>query len=363
MLNHLGPYMINNIFPLFLIIISFTTSIYPQNNIAANFEIQEIGKNIYAVIRKDPPGLMCDGNSVIIINKDHVVIVDAPEASNEIIKELKKMTDKPVRYVINTHWHDDHITGNQAYHDAYPNAEFIAHKNILEYLPHQGLINRNNMISSAPGGVEYLKSLLEKNESMAGGPMTDEERVSFINDIALVEHYLDIVPNTEYFLPKITFNDKYILEEDKKIEIIKAGNAHTAGDIVVFLPDEKILITGDIVVHPVPLVGAEQSHIDEWGATLDKLISKNAKTIVPGHGKVMHDNSYLSLLSGLFNSICRQTKDAVAQGKTLDEIHTSIDLEEFREEIAGDSQLKKILFNYYVKGPGVTAAFNELNKK
>jgi cyclase len=329
----------------------------------SNFEFQKIGNGVYAVIRKDPPGLMCDGNSGIIINENDVVIVDAPEATREIIARLKKLTDKPVKYVINTHWHDDHITGNEYYRDTYPDVEFIAHKNTKEYLPVQGLVNRNNMIQSAPGGVAYLKSLLQKNESFGGGPITDEERESYLSDIKLVEHYLSIVPATEFLLPTITFEDTLTLKcGNRKIELKKIGDGHTAGDIVVFLPKEKILFTGDLVVAPIPLVGSEQSNISSWSTTLRNLRSLEAGTIVPGHGKVMHDDTYIKNMESLFNSIYMLTGEAVSSSLSLDDTIKSINLERFESRFAGDSKLLKTLFSYYVKGPSIRAAYNELKK-
>lgn len=329
----------------------------------SNFEFQKIGNGIYAAIRKDPPGLMCDGNSGIIINENDVVIIDAPEATKEIIAELKKLTDKPVKYVINTHWHDDHITGNQYYRDAYPGVEFIAHKNTKEYLPVQGLTNRNNMIQSAPGGVAYLKSLLEKNESFGGGPITEEERESYLSDIRLVEHYLYIVPKTEFLLPTITFEDTLTLNcSSRKIELKKIGNGHTSGDIVVFLPEEKILFTGDLVISPIPLVGSEQSSIGTWGAALKNLRSFKSEKIVPGHGKVMQDDNYIKNMESLFNSIYMLTGEAVASGLSLDDTIKSINLESFENRFAGNSKLLKVLFGYYVKGPSIRAAYRELKK-
>src|SRR5215216_6327832 len=73
---------------------------------ARNFEVQKIAEGVYAVIRKDPPGLMVDANSVFIINDDDVFVVDtsgAPSTTKEVLAALRKLTDKPVKYVINTH--------------------------------------------------------------------------------------------------------------------------------------------------------------------------------------------------------------------------------------------------------------------
>lgn len=335
-----------------------------KDNVAANFRVEQIAKGVYALLRNDPPGLMCDGNSGFIVNDDHVIVVDAPESSREVIKAIKKITDKPVKYVINTHWHDDHIIGNQVYKEAYPNVEFIAHSSALTYLPEQGLKNRNAMLQSAPGGLAYIKTLLEKGESFGGGKITEEEKESIKSDIKLVEQYLEVVPKAEIILPTKTFQDSLTLESKNRIvKLISFGGGHTAADIIVYLPNEKIVFSGDLVIHPIPLVGGEQSLIKEWSRSLNKIIDLNSNAIIPGHGDVLCKTDYLKQMSSLFDFIYNEVNRFVNEGKTLEEIRKQIVLDEFKKQFAGDSKLKQILFDYYVKGPAVTAAYKEVSKK
>src|SRR6476646_2323177 len=94
------------------------------------FKIVKLAKGVYAAIRTEPPGLTVNANSVFIINDNDVVVVDTtltPGTARETIAALKQLTNKPVRCVINTHWHDDHIMGNQAYREAFPGVELIGH--------------------------------------------------------------------------------------------------------------------------------------------------------------------------------------------------------------------------------------------
>jgi glyoxylase-like metal-dependent hydrolase (beta-lactamase superfamily II) len=131
----------------------------------------------------------------------------------------------------------------------------------------------------------------------------------------------------------------------------------------VHLPNEGIVITGDLVVYPIPLVGNPQSHIADWSGTLDKVIALHAKTIVPGHGPVLHDDSYLKTLSEMFASITKQVKDAVARGDTLEQVRKSVNLSDFKRRLAGESPVRKLLFDNYVAGPAIGAAFTEASGK
>src|SRR5689334_46827 len=114
------------------------------------FSVERLADGVYAAVRTDPPGLMVDANSLFIVNDNDVVVVDAPEASVQMIAALRRITGKPVSYLINTHWHDDHVIGNAAWRKAYPGIRFIAHASLREYLPTTGAKNRAAMIKGAP---------------------------------------------------------------------------------------------------------------------------------------------------------------------------------------------------------------------
>lgn len=351
---------------LFVIVQGVSSSLETQPP-ASNFEVQKLAEGVYAVVRKDLPGFMVDANNVFIINDDHVVVVDsngAPSITKEVLGALRKITNKPVKYVINTHWHDDHIRGNQVYRDNFPGVEFIAHTATREYLPNQGAINRKQFLEQAPQFLEAIKDSLAKNKSLTGSDLTAEERASYSSDVSLAGFVLSEGASAQTVLPTITLESTLRLHSGNRvIDTMHLGSGHTAGDIVVHLPNERIVVTGDLVVWPVPLVGDPQSHIREWPATLTKLLALNATTIVPGHGPVMRDDSYVRTLVEMFASITQQTDAAVARGETLPQVRKSVKLDEFRNKLAGDSPVRKLLFASYVASPAVAAAFREASKK
>jgi cyclase len=331
------------------------------------YKVEKLADGVYALIRQDPVGWMVVSNCVFIINDEDVVVVDTGGANSlakQMIAELRTLTNKPVRYVINTHWHDDHILGNAAYKEAFPEAEFVAHAATREYLPTRGVTARKSMEEGAPLFAKQLQDALDRNESPAGGPMGDEERTALQSDVRLVHRYLEEVKATPVILPTITVDDRFTLHRgDRVIDIRYFGRAHTSGDIVVHLPKEGILITGDIVIAPVPLVGSDQSHVADWGQTLEKLRALKATTIVPGHGPVLHDDKQLEVLSRMFMSITEQTRAGLGRGESLDQIRKGIDLREFKQALAGDSTLKRILFANYVVQPATASAYADLGGK
>src|SRR6185436_19362822 len=105
------------------------------------------------------------------------------------------------------------------------------------------------------------------------------------------------------------------------------------------------------------------SYVTGWIAALDSLRSLRARIIVPGHGPVMHDDSYVQLVARLLTSAKEQAVAAVGRGETLAQARKSIDLAEFRRRMAGDDKARQILFDNFVNGPLVGRAFAEASTK
>jgi cyclase len=293
-----------------------------------DFEMVKLAEGVYVARRTEPAGLTTNANSVFIINQEDVVVVDAtltPGTAREELAALRKLTDRPVRYVVNTHWHDDHIMGNVAYREAFPGADFIAHERTREYLPTTGLNNRQMAMSPGgyPGFIGALKRRLEKNESVFGGPLDEEERAVLASDIKIAERYMAENPKAGVVLPTITLRERLTLHRGGRvIDILYLGRGHTSGDIVVHLPNEGILVAGDLVIHPVPYVGNPQSHPGDWGETLEKLLALK-----------------------------------------IEQVRKSVNLDEFRKLFVGDSRVRRDIFDSYVLGAGLAAAYADATAK
>ena len=334
---------------------------------AANFELKQLAEGVYGVIRKDPPGFMVDANDLFIINEDDVVVVDtngAPSTTRLVLTALRKLTSKPVSYVINTHGHDDHIRGNVVYKEAFPGVQFIAHEKTREALLTVGESNRKSFLEGAPKFCSTLEDLVKTGKSLGGGELTAEERIAYESDVRLARLAINEAPGAPAIIPTVTVSDRLTLYRgNRTIEIQYLGRGHTSGDLVVYLPQESIVATGDLVVWPVPFTGSDQSHIGDWARTLERICALNPKTIVPGHGPVLSDCSYLKTMAGLFASIQQQADAAESRGETLEQARKSIKLDDFKQKIAGDSTLRKLLFANYVAYPAVAAAYQDARQK
>ena len=328
--------------------------------------LQKIADGVYAAIRPEPPGLMFDANSIFIVNDTDVIVVDTnitPSSARASLAALMKLTNKPVTAVINTHWHDDHIIGNQVYHDVFPSAEFIAQKTTMDDLPTIGAANRKQLVEMGPQMVMQLQMSVDQRKSLTGNALSDEERTSYLSDIASAKRYFAEAPAMQVVMPtKLVETSLTLTRGKRKIEVLFLGRAHTSADLVVWLPEERIAITGDLVVSPIPLIGST-SHPLEFGATLEKLLAMKPAMFIPGHGPVMRDDKYVRQEVALLASLKSQVEASVARGDALAQARKSVNLDEFKRQFAGSSQALGFIFDNYVASSGVAAAYRDATKK
>ncbi len=342
-----------------LTFLAFTTTA-PQL-VSAQFTVERVAPGIYATIRAEPPGQAFESNSVFIIGDSGVIVVDAQSnlpATREVLAALRRITRKPVTALILTHWHFDHITGARVYRDAFPGVAIITHTRTAEAIDTGGP-GRRSFLESLPQAKAYFQGVLDAGKSFDGAPLDAEERASIASDLQIADRYAttpaDFVPVT----PTQLFTDRLTLHQGRRtIELLYLGRGHTAGDIVVHLANEGVLITGDLVTAPTPLVGTT-SFPHEFATTLDRLGALHPQVIIPGHGPVMRSAEYLRQETALLHSLVSQTDSLVALGDTLAQVRAAIDLRPWRSWFAGESKVRRILFYSYVTSPGVERAYQE----
>lgn len=258
----------------------------PYTGIAAG-EAQEhaglarIADGIYSYLdEKNPlPSRSFGANAGIIIGRDGIVVVDTLISAKEgqrFIRDIKAVTNKPVRYVVNTHEHLDHSLGN---------SEFVSLGAIV--------IGHRNCKKNAEAAAS---TILQKAGNYG---LTDE-----------------MLQGTKVVAPSVTFSDRMEIDlGDRKVELIYAGSSHTDGSIVVYVPDAKTMFAGDILFtnfHP----NMRDGDIPGWAAVLDSILAMDVTVIVPGHGplsskkEIQDMKEYLLTCEKLGRELAAQGKDA-----------------------------------------------------
>lgn len=325
------------------------------------FEMVKVADGVYAAIRTEPLPRQVDGNSIVLINDQDVIVVDAnitPSSARAILAEIRKLTDKPVRYVVNTHWHDDHVFGNMVYQDAFPQVEFIAHDKTRAGILTGTTENLKQRREIYPKAQANIEKELADGKDREGKPLTEEGRKDRAELLALFKESIPEFETVRLVPSTITLDKEMTLYRGKRvIRLLHVGRGNTEGDLIIHLPEEKILITGDLLVHPIPF--SFGSFLGEWIQTLGRLRALEAGTIIPGHGSIQKDREYHDLVVSLLESTLRQTQEAVKKGLSLEETRKAVDLESFRAKLAGDDPTRNSAFTNYFVTPAVERAYLE----
>jgi glyoxylase-like metal-dependent hydrolase (beta-lactamase superfamily II) len=243
----------------------------------AKFDIQKVADGVYAAVAA--PAYKVNSNTAIIESDDGVMIVDThskPSAARVIVEHLRDLTSKPVRYVVNTHFHWDHWHGNEVYPSIYPGAEIVTNQLTREAMVRKGLKRIQDHVRQMPAEIAQLKAALAK----ATG---DSERERLRDDLRMAEAYLAEVTGLKPALPTMAFERTMkIYRRDREIHLLFLGRAHTEGDVFVYLPKEKVVITGDALIGWTPYMG--DGYPEDWAGTLDRLAELDFTHIIMGHG-------------------------------------------------------------------------------
>jgi glyoxylase-like metal-dependent hydrolase (beta-lactamase superfamily II) len=259
----------------------------------AAHRFQPIAPGVYAAIGTGT--LNVGSNSCVIVNPEDVLVVDShitPESARVLIREIRTVTDKPVRFLVNTHFHFDHANGNQVF--AAP-VDIIGHeftrRKLLGDVMAKGTIF-GETLAGLPNQIDQLKQrAAAEKDATAKARLEQQLRVQ--------QAYADQVKEVKPTPPSVTLNDHMTLfRGDREIRMIHPGRAHTAGDVVVFLPRERVVCTGDLLVAGIS--NLSDGYVNEWPATLEKVRALDFTDVVPGHGdpwkgkeKIDHWQAYL----------------------------------------------------------------------
>ncbi|MBX7151912.1 MBL fold metallo-hydrolase [bacterium] len=332
-----------------------------ETGIAPPLEPKKIADGVYVIHHNAAATGFPQGNTTVIVGEREVLVVDAcflPSTAREDIAKIKTWTDKPVRYLVNTHWHYDHTWGNSTYAAAFPSIGIIAHKVTLEEM--EGF-NKEWLIRY-PNDLKKLKQKVESGKDENGNPLKEDAIKAIKNDIAAREKVVAEFVNFTDRLPNLSFETELNINlGNREVQIKHMGLGNTAGDAVIFLPKEKILITGDILVYPTPYLCS--GYPSEWNGTLQRMAALGPVQIVPGHGEILNDMSYLNQIVRLLTTTVSEVRRVfykLGNGAQLEDVQKTMDLAAIRKEFAGDDKYLGDFFDRTVQGCLIRDAFYEV---
>jgi cyclase len=239
-----------------------------------------------------------------------------PSSARALIGQIRGLTDKPVRYAVNTHFHWDHAQGNQAYPAAFPReVAIVSSEATREILRTEGLVRVKQQLEQGPSQIAARRERIAAEKDPAARARLEDE-------VRQHEAYLGELRSLELVLPDLTFDKSLILHRpERDIVLLFLGRGHTSGDVVTYLPKEKVVATGDLLHGWMPFMG--DGYAAEWILTLDQLGKLDFEWIIGGHGDVK-PRAHLAAFRSYLADLIEETRRARGRGEALDQAKTSV---------------------------------------
>ena len=282
------------------------------------FNFTRVADGVYIAVGTGALSVVC--NAGIIVNDNDVMVVDthiSPAAAWALREELKTITPKPIRYVVNTHFHVDHAHGNQIYG---PEVEVIGHEFARERLLAGDSMRGgayDALIATLPNQIAGLKT--------KAGAATGAAREKLDAQLAVAEQSLAAANAVKPTPPSVTLSQSMTLfRGGREIRLMFLGRGHTGGDVVVFLPRERVAFTGDLQLANTSYMG--DSYPAEWADTLERLKALEFDTMVPGHGTPFNDKARITYFQAYLRDFWKQMQTMHAAKVPMEEAEKRLDM-------------------------------------
>lgn len=304
--------------------------------------MERITDGVYAILHDDAiltfPSGATDwphGNVGVIEGNDGVLVIDSdllPSRAAADIALIRRVTAKPVRYLVNTHWHGDHTHGNAVYRDSFPAVTIVGARDNAQFIG----VNQTRFARSATAEGSTTRAILARHESLLARGTDSTGRVFTAGERTLLARVIEQrrIQLTEFATiraapPTLLFDDRMTLDlGGRRVELVNRGHANSPADVTAYLPVERVLFTGDIVVWPVPYTF--DAYPGPWARVLRDLEALPVTAMVPGHGPIFADNGHLRQVRELLEHAIAQADVLIRNGKLQRDVETTVDLDGFK---------------------------------
>jgi len=329
--------------------------------------VTKLADGVYEIRHPDAPDTFPQGNTLVVIGDSSVLVVDScylQSSAREDIAQIREWTDRPVRFLVNTHEHGDHNFGNRAYAEAFPGITIIAQTETLRTMK----LRQPPFVAQYQERAVRFQKELDEGKDGAGNPLSEVGRQDLRDAIAGSNAVWPEFRELKLRFPDATFDkDLNIDLGNRVVELKYLGLGNTVGDAVVYLPKERILATGDLVDSPVPYLGGgfPVAQIE----TLKTLLQLDAVTIVPGHGDVLKGKEYVEMEIAFLEAVVSAVNDEIGRSgatahRRLAEIKVAVSknagIDSWRQKFAGNDPENRDFFDSFALTGVVEAAHAEL---
>lgn len=282
------------------------------------FDIEIVAEGIYAAVAR--PSALINCNAVIFENANDLMIVDThskPSAVVSLVSQIRReITTKPIRYIVNTHFHWDHTQGTPSYKKIAPRADVVSSAATRSLIAEFGA-------ASLEASLEQIPKTLERYRKQLEAARTPEEKAHYKRMIEETREYGRELLAYKPELPNVTFSDDLVLHDKAHdLHLAFRGRGHTAGDIVVFCPQKKVLASGDLAHSFFPYIG--DGYPREWPHTLRSIGEFEFTHVIGGHGPVQQGRDRLDQMAAYIEELTSAVEEGKREGRTVEELARAI---------------------------------------
>ncbi len=289
-------------------------------------------------------------NSVVIVDDEDVTVFDSctrAVTARAVIAEIRKLTSKPVRVLINSHWHQDHWSGNHEYARAFPGLRIVASAATRAYMARMGSpffaaeLEQFGLARMR----DQLAAAIKTGKLPDGAPFTAAARAKKEASLAMAIQFEAEITALPRVLPNLTYRDEMTFWSGRREFRLMSLTGDATGSTVLYLPGSRILVTGDVLVSPEDGSGpppwtTNSYAVTPWLESLRRLEALDTRVIVPGQGPAMHDKTYLRRTITLFAAILDQVHAALERGVMgFKQIRAAVDVDRIGREYAPGAAL------------------------
>lgn len=298
--------------------------------------MERIAPGVYAIIHDAATENWPHGNTGVVVGDDGILVIDSnylPDRAVQDIALIRRVSQLPVRYLVNTHWHGDHTHGNGAYRDAFPGLAIVGARESAGFIA----LNQRKLPLGATREGSSNRQVLAQLETRratrtdsAGRTLTAEELQALDLNIAQRRHELAELAKVQVAPPTTLFDERLTLDlGNRVVELRNMGRGNSPADVVVFLPNERVLFAGDLLVYPVPYTGLVFPV--SWRRILEELETFPVTALVPGHGPVMADHQFTTAVRDVFRSMEVQIDSLYRDGYNLSQAAEKVNVMHLRD--------------------------------
>jgi cyclase len=282
------------------------------------YRLEPVADGVYCATSRETAYVVA--NSVVVVGDESVLVVDSgasPSGAQRLVEAIRTVSDRPIRYLVDTHFHFDHAFGNGGFG---ADTVVIGHEATRALLGPEALRGRTYR-----GFADALPARVERLRAQAGAePATAKSREIAAQATAL-EAYGRELATLSPVPPGLTFSDRLSVDlGHRDVRLLFLGRGHTAGDVVVFLPRERVVCSGDFFNGYIGYMG--DAYVDEWADSLDRLARLDFETVVPGHGAPFTGKPRVAPVQACLRDLWRQAVDLRRAGVPFDQAAPRIDL-------------------------------------